>query len=169
MDTISNNISQVASVRTITSLNYIKRTYNLPIESNNSFDKQITEDTKNTIVSEQQDNSSNPALFNYQYQNNVPVSLLSTAGKPYNETTKPLVSKDNSSSNDEAEDSDYYIEEANESARQNVSGYYIIDKNAAVSGSKLQKSRSPMQARLNKTYNLNFGIEPGTIVNITCF
>jgi hypothetical protein len=169
MDTISSNISQVASVRTVTSLNYIKRTYNLPVDNNNSFEKKITEEAKNSIVSEQQDDNFTPASFNYQFQHNVPISLLSTAGQTFNETAKPLVSKSSPTSNDKAENSDYSVEETNEDGQQNVSGYYIIDKNAAVSSSKLQKTPSPMQARLNKTYNLNFGIEPGTIVNITCY
>jgi len=169
MDIISNNIPQIGSVRTVTSLNYIKRTYNLPVDSNNSFEKQISEDSKNSIVSDQQGNSVNSAAYNYQYQSNVPVSLLSTANQPFNDTIKPSVKKNAPASNDEPENPDYYVEEAPEKARNTSLGYYIIDTKAPLSGTKQQKLTSPMQNRINKTYNLNFGIEPGTIVNITLF
>jgi len=67
MGTILNNISQFSSVRTVTSLNYIKKTYNIPQKNIDSFQKQISEEDKNTIVSGQQNKYSNPASFNYRY------------------------------------------------------------------------------------------------------
>jgi hypothetical protein len=63
MGTILNNISQFSSVRTVTSLNYIKKTYNIPQKNIDSFQKQISEEDKNTIVSGQQNKYSNPAWF----------------------------------------------------------------------------------------------------------
>lgn len=171
MDTISNNTSQIASVRTVTSLNYIKKTYNIPLEDTKSFEKQISEDSKSTVISEQKSSQSNSALYNYQYQFNVPVSLLSTAGQTYNETTNPLAKTEKSLQQDESENSDYYVEESNDKNQKAGLGYYIIDKNIGTkSGRKSsQKLSNPMRDRLNKIYNLNFGIEPGTIVNVTCY
>lgn len=171
MDTISNNPSQIASVRTVTSLNYIKKTYNLPQEDINSFEKQISEEAKSTIVTDHQNNSSNPASFNYQFQHSVPVSVLSTTSQPYNEITKPLVNDELSPSNDETENYKYYVEDSNGKPQKTGLGYYIIDSRLATTpkGKSSQKLSNPMRDRLNKIYNLNFGIEPGTIVNVTCF
>ena len=169
MDIVSNNIPQVSSVRTVTSLNYIKRTYNLPVESNNSFDKQISDESKNSIVSDQQGNNVSTAAYNYQYQSNVPVSLLSTTNQPFNETVKPSIIKSAPASNDEPENSDYYVEEAPEKTNNKSLGYYIIDSKAPLSANRRQKLNNPMQDRINKTYKLNYGIEPGTIVNITLY
>jgi len=171
MDTISNNISQIASVRTVTSLNYIKKTYNLPQDDNNSFERRISEETKSTIVSEQQNNSSNPASFNYQFQHSVPVSLLSTANQPYNEATKPFKNDEVSTTKDDTETSDYYVEDSNGKTQKNNLGYYIIDSRIATTskGKSGQKLSNPFRDRLNKIYSVNYGIEPGTIVNVTCY
>jgi hypothetical protein len=162
-------MNQIVAVRTITSLNYIKKTYNLPHVDVNSFEKQLSEEAKSTVVSEQQNSYTNPASFNYQYQNNVPV--LSTTSQTYNETAKAPVSNEDSSAKDESENYDYYVKEGAEKSNPTSLGYYIIDNslNSASGAKTSQKLSSPMQDRLNKIYNLNFSIEPGTIVNVTCY
>jgi uncharacterized protein YkwD len=170
MDTISNNTSQIAAVRTITSLNFIKKTYNIPQNVIKSFANQISDATKNSLVTEPQNNYANPATYNFQYQPNVPVSLLSTADQPYAYTEKSLANSESSSLNDESENSDYYVEESNEKKKHTNLGYYLIDNSLGTSssGKSTQKASNPMRDRLNKVYNLNFSIEPGTIVNVTC-
>jgi hypothetical protein len=169
MDTFTNNISQAAAVRTVISQNYIKKTYNLPQKDIETFQKQISQDDKSTIVSEHQDNYANTVLNNYQYQNNVPLSLLSTTSQPYNETSKPIQAEESSAEADEIDPTDYTVEEINDNSQKPGLGYYIIDKDMDASGKSSQKISNPMRDRLNKIYNLNFGIEPGSIVNVTCY
>jgi hypothetical protein len=171
MGTVSNNASQIASVRTVTSINYIKKTYNLPQEESNSFDKHFSPDEKSLIVSNKQSNSSNSASFNYQYQQNVPVSLLSTSSQPYNEVAKPFVTAENSPVKEEPETAYYSVEDSSGKSQKTGLGYYLVDKSIIpASGRKTsQKAANPMRDRMNKIYNLNFSIDPGTIVNVTCF
>lgn len=171
MDTISNNSSQIASVRTVTSLNYIKKTYNLPGEDRTNFENHISADDKNSIISDKSGVSSEPASYNFQYQNNVPVSVLTTTTQTFNETAKPFVNKESSPVTNDSEFSDYFVEDSSGKSQKTGLGYYIIDKrfNAPAGGKSAKKLPNPMRDRLNKAYNLNFGIEPGTIVNVTCF
>jgi hypothetical protein len=171
MGAISNNISQLASVRTVTNLNYINKTYNIPQKNIADYQKQITEQDKNEVVNRQQNKYPNPASFNYQYQQSVPLSLLSAAGQPNNETAKALSTNNNSFITDESDNSDYTVEEINDKSQNINLGYYIIDKNmgAASGGNSTRKLSNPMKDRLNKTYNLNSGIEPGTFVNVFCY
>ena len=171
MDTISNNPTQINSVRTVTSLNYIKRTYNLPQDDSKSFEKEISSDEKSLIVGEKQNNSSNAASFDYQFQNNVPVSVLLTTNQTYNEINRPLATPENSPAKTESEISNYTIEDSSGKNQKAGLGYYLVDTHiATTSGKKAsQKLSSPLKDRLNKIYNLNFSIDPGTIVNVTCF
>jgi hypothetical protein len=170
MDTFTNNISQAAAVRTVISQNYIKKTYNLPQKDIATFQKQISQDDKSTLVSEQQEKYANTVLNNYQYQNNVPLSLLSSTSQPYNETAKTVPTEERSSEADEVDATDYTVEEINDSSQKPGLGYYIIDKDMDTSSSKTaQKISNPMKERLNKIYNLNFSLEPGSIVNVTCY
>jgi hypothetical protein len=173
MDSISNNISNIDPVRTVMSQNNINKAYNLPLNNIISFQKQISDQDKSAIVSEQENKNSDPAAFYYQYQSDVPISLLSTTSQPYNETSKPFSTNISSSSTDENvnDNSNFTVEEINDKNQRPDLGYYIIDKNigTAVIGKPSHKLYNIMKERLNKIYNLNLNSEPGTIVNVTCY
>ncbi len=166
MTSVSNNPAFIESVLAPAKSGIVQ---SIPDSPNNSPspNSKIPQDTKNKIVTENQNKNLSSANKNLRFQQNVPVSDALSSSLLYNEVNKPFVSKEtiNNTYNPKVQD-----QNSNYEPGQIISGssFYLIDSKSNSSSAKNQvkKPKSPMDERINKTYRTGTQIDTGTLVNV---
>jgi len=165
MDPIANNPFYVSAVQSTAKQSKIPNISEVTSQSFNSSTLNISQDSKNAIVSEKPDTQQDFNSYNLRFQQNVPVSNLLSAGQSFNE-----LNKSSSSKKDSAKSKKYYADDSssNNSSEQPTNlGFYIVNNNsgnyALVSA---QQKIISVKQQINKTYHLNNIVDTGSLVNV---
>lgn len=155
-------------VNSFSDTNSVRRVNEIKLQQDEkTFIKYTPQDRKDTIVSEKLDEKDSGTNYNFQFQSNTPLSKLLETIKAFNETRKTNKAK--------TEDDDYTdfidLPETDEDKINDSSkgiGYYIVmDQRNQTSDTKLLKKFSdPWKEKINRTYNVGFRKNPGTLVNL---
>ena len=130
--------------------------------------KDLSSDYKSAVVTENYDNYSDPAFYNYQLQTDSPASRINTNIKLFNETNKTNNCQV-TSSNDDDSGYVYSYEQTEElNSTKTGSGYYFVFTGPMNNrkNNLFKKFETDFQNRINKTYHLDNFREPGTLVNL---
>lgn len=165
MNSISNNPVYIEGIRYTTGIDSFQNGSNNPGTSNVSYDKYLSQDNKNIIVTEKPDKS--PAAANlYKYQYNAPAFKLMSTGQTFNEIEKPLNNNSKSSSSNPGTTGN--PAQYNYVNNNSASGYFIFDTFRERKLNKEQNSKppNPMKKKLENAYHLNKGGDAGSLVNM---